>query len=211
MFLFDFHHHQPGEKSGIYNLDLGENAVDGFFSAGIHPKDAEKVTDADFEWLQKTVALPNCRAIGECGLDGLIDINEKKQTDIFEKQIEIANFLHKPLIIHCVRRFSQMLHHRKQAQVSMIIHGFNKNRNTGNELIKYGFYLSVGKSVLHNVLLQKFIAEIPDERLLLETDDSDVPIEDIYQKTAEIKGIEIRNLQKIIQNNLETLSILPEK
>ena len=68
---FDFHHHSP-EKYGIYNLSLFEKPSESIFSVGIHPKDIEVETEKSWKWFEEISQLPQCFAIGECGLDGLI-------------------------------------------------------------------------------------------------------------------------------------------
>ena len=203
MTFFDFHHHHLNRTSGIYNLKVGESPPKGFFSAGIHPNFSAKVTDEHFVWLKDISKNENCLAIGECGLDGLININDRIQEDVFQKQIELANELNTPLIIHCVKRFSQLIHFQKLANVPMIIHGFNKRKTIGDELQKHDFYLSFGKSILQNVNLQEFVKEFPIEKMFLETDDSDVDLQLIYQKVADLKTLTMEKLIDQIEENLK--------
>ena len=87
MEFFDFHHHDCTKKFGIYNLKLREVPPSTFFSAGIHPQDISPNFEEDFLWLKTISKSENCVAIGECGLDGLIDIDENLQNEIFQKQI----------------------------------------------------------------------------------------------------------------------------
>ena len=102
MNFFDFHHHDADRKSGIYNLKFNEEIPEIFFSAGIHPDAVADDFEEKLNWLRDISAHKNCVAIGECGLDGLIDVDEKLQEKAFQAQIEIANSVKKPLIIHCV-------------------------------------------------------------------------------------------------------------
>ena len=207
MKFFDFHHHDPSENFGIYNLKLNENPPTNFFSAGIHPDSVSENFEENIKWLHEVSGLQNCVAIGECGLDGLINIDEKLQEKVFTMQIQLANELQKPLIIHCVKRFSQVLQFRKIAKVPMIIHGFNKRKTIGDDLLKNGFCLSFGKSVLYNVNLQDFVKDFPTEKLLLETDSSDFEIKELYQKVADLKNISLLDLQEKIKENLRNLNI----
>ena len=89
----------------------------------------------------------------------------------------------------------------------MIIHGFNKKKAIADEMLKHGFYLSFGKSVLHSVSLQTIVKDFPLEKMFLETDDADFDIAELYQKVAELKEISLGKLQKQISNNLEILNI----
>ena len=207
MTFFDFHHHNVQKHAGLYNLSAGESPPTGFFSAGIHPHLILEDTTEQFIWLKQTVAHQNCLAIGECGLDGLINIEDYIQEEVFQRQIDLANTINKPLIIHCVRRFSQLIHLRKNVKVPIIIHGFNKRKSIGDELQKHDFYLSFGKSVLQNVNLQEFVKQFPIEKLFLETDAELFEIEVLYQKVADLKKMKVENLVQQIQQNLKIFNI----
>ena len=207
MGFFDFHHHDAGKNLGIYNLKFNEIPPENYFSAGIHPDAVADDFEEKLNWLREISAHKNCVAIGECGLDGLIDVDEKLQQKAFLAQIEIANSLQKPLIIHCVKRFSQLLQFRKIAKVPMIVHGFNKRKTIGDDLLKSGFCLSFGKSVLYNVNLQDFLKDFPTEKLFLETDSSDFEIKELYQKVADLKKISLEDLTQKIRENLKNLQI----
>lgn len=202
--LFDFHHHHYG-KFGIYNLGKNENPPEAYFSAGIHPKDISENFEDEFEKIKEISSFKNCLAVGECGLDGLINIDEKLQETVFEKQILLANEIQKPVIIHCVRRFSEILKFKKIAEVPMIIHGFNKKETIAAEMQNHGFYLSFGKAVLQNVSLQQIVKDFPLEKLFLETDDADFDIEILYQKVSKLKNISVENLHSQILKNLEKI------
>ncbi|WP_312822530.1 TatD family hydrolase [Epilithonimonas sp.] len=203
MDFLDFHHHKPNQI-GIYNLNLEEEIPAGKFSIGLHPKDITEHWKSDFEKIKEISTSENCLAIGECGLDGLISIDEKLQSEIFQAHISWAEEIKKPIIIHCVRRFSQILHFKK-AKVPLVIHGFNKKENIGKELLKAGFYLSFGKAALDNLSLQKLIEDFPIQRLFLETDNADFEILNLYEKVAEIKSISLENLKTQMWENLENV------
>ena len=207
MGFFDFHHHDAGKNLGIYNLKFNEIPPENCFSAGIHPDAVADDFEEKLNWLRDISAHKNCVAIGECGLDGLIDVDEKLQQKAFLAQIEIANSLQKPLIIHCVKRFSQLLPFRKVSKVPMIVHGFNKRKTIGDDLLKNGFCLSFGKSVLYNVNLQDFLRDFPTDKLFLETDSSDFEIKELYQKVAGLKNISLEDLSQKIRENLHNLEI----
>ena len=203
MKFFDFHQHHSKNNFGIYNLEFEEAPTNGWFSAGIHPAIISENFEIQFSWLKEISQNKNCVAIGECGLDGLIKADEKLQEEVFLKQIEWANEIQKPLIIHCVRRFPQLISLSKKAKVPLIVHGFNKKKSIGEDLLKNQFYLSFGKSLLENVNLQNFLEEISLENIFLETDDADFEIEKLYQKVSEIKNISKENLLKTIDENLK--------
>lgn len=206
--FFDFHHHHFQRKEGIYNLHFLEKKLENApFSVGFHPKDVENITEKDWEWLYQNSQSPFCWTIGECGLDANVSASEELQEQVFARQIEWANQVRKPVVIHCVRRFSSLLKFKKIAKVPMIIHGFNKNKNIANEVLAKGFFLSFGKALLHKDFLQEIVAKMPIQQLFLETDDTDFDITLLYQKVAELKNIPLSEVQNAIQINLENIRI----
>ena len=207
MQLFDFHHHHSSKKFGIYNLLFEEKTPQSYFSAGIHPHEIDENLENKILWLKEISTHENCVAIGECGLDGLISVEDELQEEVFRKQIEWANHIQKPLLIHCVRRFSRLILLCRKAEVPIIIHGFNKNKSIGQDLLKKDFYLSFGKAVLENVNLQHFLEEVPLHQIFLETDNADFDLDQLFEKVAFLKNISKKALAEQIKSNLKTLKI----
>lgn len=204
MDFLDFHHHKKNHF-GIYNLDFWEDPGESFFSAGIHPKDIGENLDENLDRIKEISLLPNCFAIGECGLDALVPAPEKIQEEVFLRHILWANEIRKPIIIHCVRRFPEVLRFRKYAETALVIHGFNKKKTVAEALLSEGFYLSFGNALLHALSLQEIFREMPHDRFFLETDDADVDIEEIYQKAAEILKTSPENVLSQVQENLDKI------
>jgi len=118
-----------------------------FYSLGIHPWNIRKINaDEVLSNLTEIAQYKNVLAIGECGLDKLIDIDLKEQERIFVAQIKIAEQLRKPLIIHCVRAFDDLIRIKKEMKISvpMIVHGYNNTQQIAEQLSKTEFYLSFG-------------------------------------------------------------------
>lgn len=205
MDFFDFHHHKKNINNGIYNLDIESIPPNFHYSIGIHPKDIHTENiDNQIKWL-RSMLFESCFAIGECGLDGLVSVDMKIQEEVFLRQIDLANELKKPLIIHCVRKFYEIISFRKKSEQAMIIHGFNKKQSVADDLLKNNFYLSFGKAVLYHLSLQDTLKTVPLDKLFLETDNDDFNIGELYQKVSEIKEISIERLQQQIVENLETI------
>lgn len=205
MEFFDFHHHKKYIKDGIYNLDIGQIPPDSPYSIGIHPNDIDSNDiDRQLSWM-KSMMFQNCFAIGECGLDSLVPIDQKIQEEVFLKQIHISNEVKKPVIIHCVRKFYEVISFKKKAEQPMIIHGFNKKRKVAEDLLANNFYLSFGKAVLDNLSLQDILKNTPLDQFFLETDNEDFKIEELYLKVSEIKEISLEDLNEQILENLHTI------
>ncbi|PWN61323.1 TatD family hydrolase [Chryseobacterium oncorhynchi] len=205
MEFFDFHHHKKNIRDGIYNLDIEEISPDFPYSIGIHPNDIDVINiNLQLSWI-KSMMFQNCFAIGECGLDSMVPIDQKIQEEVFLKQIEIANEVKKPIIIHCVRKFYEVISFRKKSSQAMIIHGFNKKQQIATDLLNNNFYLSFGKAVLYNLSLQDILKNTPLDKLFLETDNEDFKIEELYLKVSEIKEISLEQLNEQILENLHTI------
>lgn len=205
MEFFDFHHHKKDIRNGIYNLNIQQIPPDTLYSIGIHPQDIDVThLEQQFSWMENTM-FQNCFAIGECGLDSLVSIDQKIQEDVFLRQIKIANEVKKPVIIHCVRKFYEVISLGKKAEQPMIIHGFNKKRQIAEDLLANNFYLSFGKAVLYNLSLQDILKNAPLNKIFLETDNEDFNIGELYLKVSEIKEISLEQLNEQILENLHTI------
>lgn len=157
-----------------------------------------------YAWLESNISA-DCFAIGECGLDSMVSVPQKVQENVFLQQIILSNEIKKPLIIHCVRKFYEVISYKKKAEQAMIIHGFNKKHRIAEDLLKNNFYLSFGKAVLYNLSLQDILKMTPLDKIFLETDNENFNIEELYQKAAELKEISMETLNEQILENLDTI------
>ena len=89
----------------------------------------------------------------------------------------------------------------------MIVHGFNKRKSIGDDLLQNQFYLSFGKSVLYDVNLQAFLIDFPIDRMFLETDSAAFDLKDLYEKVADLKNIYLEDLTQKIKENLQNIQI----
>ncbi|KMQ66763.1 hydrolase TatD [Chryseobacterium angstadtii] len=205
MDFFDFHHHKKNSLFGIYNIDFGTVPPESPYSIGIHPKDILVGSkEEQFSWLESHIS-EKCMAIGECGLDSMVPVPQKIQEQFFLRQIMISNEIQKPIIVHCVRKFYEVISFKKKAEQAIIIHGFNKKQRIAEDLLKNNFYLSFGKAVLYQLSLQEIVRNAPLNRIFLETDNESFNIEELYLKVAEIKGISLGELNEQILENLDTI------
>lgn len=208
--FIDIHtHHTPIDGQGVVNFRLGkESAVPlSPFSAGIHPWDAAPDYPTLLGRLQEALAHPHCVALGEVGLDKACGVNWGVQVDALTRQLSLAQ--HRPIIVHCVRAQSEMveiLGQHKELQ-SVIFHGFIGSKEQAGELTKRGYHLSFGFGALASPRTIEALRICPEESLFLETDTSTRPIEELYRLVAEIRGIEIKRLKEIIDNNFNRVFI----
>ena len=174
------------------------------YSIGIHPWyiDEDRLK-SDLKSIEQKLQLKECLALGECGLDKRIEIPFQKQIKVFQQQIEVVQKTTKPIILHCVASFQEVIAIKKEMNVEnpMIIHGFSKNEQVAKSLLDNGFYLSFGKYLLRNPELASVFNYVPKDRFFLETDTIEETIIDVYQKASEIKNIKIEDLKEIIKTN----------
>lgn len=205
MDFFDFHHHKKNMPNGIYNLEFNGFPINSPYSIGIHPKDIDTDTiEEQFRWMESNIT-EDCFAIGECGLDSFAETGLKIQENVFLRQIKIANDIRKPVIIHCVRKFYEVISFKKYAEQPMIIHGFNKKQSIADDLLHHNFYLSFGKALLYNLSLQNTFKSTPSDKIFLETDNENFNIRELYETAADLKGISPEKMNEQILENLETI------
>lgn len=175
-------------------------------SVGLHPwhinnYSINKCTDL----LMDVANLTNVFAIGEIGIDRAIDIPVQTQLQYFDAQLNIARAVQKPVIIHAVKGYSDIMPHLKKSKVPFIFHGFTGNVQQAKEILKYNAYLSFGKSLLDEKHAEVF-AQLPNENILLETDASNITIEEVYNLAAQAKNIPIDELKTMVFNTFAKLN-----
>lgn len=216
MHFIDVHSHQYLTAANANTvLNIYENFAalndENYFTAGLHPWHIkDKTASGEFEKLKIAAIKNNIIAIGECGLDKVCGTDFNLQHDYFRQQIELAKIVKKPLIIHCVRAYDEVLSTIKSAAFDqpVIFHGFNKSKQLAQQLLDEGYYISFGKHILES-RTSEIVASIPIERLFLETDDGSTPIDVIYRAAAESKKTSVEFLCEQIANNFRRVFRVP--
>ncbi|MES2517194.1 MAG: TatD family hydrolase [Bacteroidota bacterium] len=213
--FIDIHTHNQTPEEGALKIinapqfwDFSEQTST-YFSLGLHPWYLDKNTfESEFEKLEQNAKNQQVAMIGECGLDRNTDIDLAFQTEIFIRQIQLAERLQKPVIIHCVRAFPEIIAIKKKLNpsVPMIIHGFNNNLQICQQLIQHQFHISLGAALLNpNSNASKVISMIPKEKLFLETDDKNCTISSIFVLASTYRNVQIEILQESIKNNFNRI------
>lgn len=213
MQVIDFHTHQikEPENTQILNIlaqDLLPEEPACLFSTGLHPWHIGEVDpERCFQAINRVAPQKNMLAVGECGLDRSITTGFALQEWCFEQQIKIAENHHKPLIIHCVRAYSDLLKLKKATNSGLpwIIHGYHGNLETTLSLMKHKFYFSVGEQLLNDKSKLAVLRSIPLDRLFLETDEGKLSIATIYTIASQILEIAEKELVQIIASNFKTI------
>ncbi|WP_308131717.1 TatD family hydrolase [uncultured Flavobacterium sp.] len=210
--LYNLHTHKfsnhPGCLELVNQYPQEFDASIPLYSIGIHPWYivADRVED-DLAVIEEKIQTSNCLAVGECGLDKRIEIPFSLQEEVFRKQLALAQKYQKPVVIHCVASFQELIAIRNDVKITvpMIIHGFSKNEQLARQLLENGFYLSFGKYLLRNPELESVFKNVPDNRFFLETDTIEETIEEVYAVASKYKGKNTEDLQGIVEQNFKNV------
>jgi len=200
--LVDIHSHkfQTSNNLVVYNVPIHQTETvfladtDVFFSVGFHPWLAETFS---LERMKKWTNDARFVAVGECGLDKNSKVSLKKQIDVFEKQVMLSEEKQKPVIIHCVGRFNELFNLKKQwnPKQTWIIHGFRGKPQLAEQALKAGCSLSFGE-----YFNPETVRITPAENLFVETDESNMSIEDIYANVRKNKCHLTENSRSFFRN-----------
>lgn len=199
MKFFDIHTHNYDADDNCSILNRASYITGRSISIGIHPWNIDKEWRMRLAEIEENADKENVWAIGECGIDKTnspADIETQKI--IFHQQAAIAEKASKPTIIHCVKGIDEIIaiHKNIKPKQAWIIHGFRGNRIQAEQLVKQGFYISLGER-----FNEETVRAIPEERLFIESDESTRNIADIYKNIAIARNISIDKLTELIDEN----------
>ena len=193
-----------------------------YASVGISPNDIEDYTQANLIEIEKIAKDEKVVAIGEIGLDYYWNKDNKdKQKELFIKQIEIANRLDKPIIIHTRDAFVDTIEVLKQNNVNQkgVFHCCPLNQELVKEALKLDFYISFsGNITFKNAKSQEVVSLVPLNRILIETDspyltpepfrgkrNDSRKVKFVAEKVAQIKDMDVGEIAKITYENTKRL------
>ena len=181
--LIDIHTHRPTSAVTIRTV-------------GLHPWQAEHGS------LPTEEEVFGADAVGEIGLDKACGGDFERQKELFVKQLELAERHEKPVILHCVRAFEEVMYCLKKHTLrAVIFHGFTGSREQAMRAVKKGYYLSFGARTERSRKTVEALRATPLERLFVETDESPVALEELYQTIALLRGVGSEELKQATANN----------
>lgn len=211
MHYIDIHTHQSGtskEVISVWNLLIDKDVLvipTSCFSLSKHPWyiNAE---DPENTLVSNIIQSPYLIAIGECGLDRLVDTDWSLQIEVFQKQIELANTMQKPLIIHCVRALDECLQQLQSSRTPVVFHGVNISWRKVQLILSKGYFVSIGSALLTSKMIQEYLPKIPLDQLFLETDDHNISIQEIYALAAKVLKTPLETLILQIESNYKSIT-----
>jgi TatD DNase family protein len=205
-------------RDSLANSELAAKYSYVYASAGIHPESVDDTPDDYLDRLREIISSnPKVKAVGEIGLDyHYEDYDREKQILFFRQQLELAAELDMPVIVHSRNATEDTIEILKEYRPRGVVHCFSGSAETAKEVIKLGMYIGfTGVLTFKNAKKAlKALAEVPMDRLLLETDcpymapepfrgrrsDSSM-IAYTAAKAAEVKGLPVEELIDITCRN----------
>ena len=212
----DIHNHGAKESSGHFQVEtlmthekMTPDSEPGLtYTIGIHPW---FLTLENFEqqisFVRQYADHQNIIALGEAGFDKIKGPDAKLQKKAFEEQVRIAEEVEKPVVVHCVRAWDELLSANRKLRplTPWLIHGFRGKKELAMQLISKGMYLSFWFDFILKPESTPLIKSLPKEKIFLETDGSGVDIETIYKKVATDLQLSIDELKTRIFSNFKNI------
>ncbi|QSH40712.1 TatD family hydrolase [Lentisphaerota bacterium ZTH] len=222
----DFHTHQNFKAPHYLNIvscdpedflqRVNECDSSTLFSVGIHPWSLKGNYDQSMQRLEKLEKLlqhPQVIAIGETGLDKTRGPAAATQIVVFSEILKIAVRLSKPVIVHCVRFYPEIITLKKQfaPELPVMIHGYNGKPPLLEQLFKHNCMVSFGLAALNRQDVPDFLRANPKyfNLIALETDDSNVSVKSVYARAGEVLDLSDQELKAVMRRNFKRL-FLPD-
>ncbi|MEG0832779.1 MAG: TatD family hydrolase [Oscillospiraceae bacterium] len=161
------------EASSLRSAELAKEYTFVYAAVGVHPQEAENLSDGWLDRIAAMAALPKVCAIGEIGLDYYRDYPSRdRQQEVFRKQVELANSLCLPVQIHDRDAHGDTLCILKELKPKGCVHRFSGSPEMAFELVKIGMYIGVGGALTYKNAKKEVetVRQIPLEHIILETD-----------------------------------------
>ena len=177
---------QQASWQNLISLSLQHPSL--YYALGLHPYFLEQHGEDALIRLDEALKhrTPRCVAVGECGLDFMLNDecltpeNIDKQYRIFDEHLQLANRYQLPLIIHARKSHDKILQRLRKIRLNKggVIHAFSGSYQQAMEYVKLGFYIGVGGVITYERAkkTRQAIAQLPLTALVLETDAPDMPV-----------------------------------
>lgn len=145
-------------------------------AAGVHPNETGELNEDNFSWLRQQCGKEKIVAVGEIGLDYYWDEpNHDTQKKWFERQLDLAREVSKPVIIHsrdAAKDTYDIMRAKKAEEIGGVIHCYSYSPEMALDYVKMGFYIGIGGVVTfkNGKKMKEVVEVLPIERILLETD-----------------------------------------
>lgn len=193
----------PGEGFAAFS---GRN----FYSVGLHPWHIKtpKENNELLVMVEDALEFDHVVFIGECGLDKNVETDLEEQKRVFRAQAFMAEEFRKPLMIHCVKAFNEVLelHIDMHPEMPWIIHSYSGNLQITQQLKQRGILFSFGENLFkeHSKAIESF-KSLPLETIFLETDEFDGEVKKIYKQAASLRQLPLETIKQSIWENFNRI------
>ncbi|KDR94254.1 TatD DNase family protein [Peptoclostridium litorale DSM 5388] len=206
--------------SSVQAIKLAKENSFVYAAVGVHPHEAKDFDEDSIDVLRELAKSQKVVAIGEIGLDYYYDFSPRDiQKKFFRMQIELANELNLPIIVHDRDAHAdtmEIIKKFKKAETGCVLHCYSGSAEMAMEYVKMGCYISIAGPVTfkNNKKGEAVVREVPIERLLIETDspyltphpyrgkrNDPTKVEYVADKIAQIKGMSYEKACDITTEN----------
>jgi TatD DNase family protein len=160
-------------KDAPQAVEIARRHDDVWSAVGFHPHDAKDCDDAAFAEIARLAREPRVVAVGECGLDyHYMHSTRETQREVFERHLELAKELDKPIIVHNRESTEDMVEILERAGARGILHSYTENLDIARRFVDLGYFISFsGIVTFRNAEPLRDVARaLPHDRVLIETD-----------------------------------------
>ena len=214
--------------SSIKSVQLAEQYDMVYASVGVHPHDARTLDDETHDRLEELIGHDKVIAVGEIGLDYYRDLSPRKvQRAAFRRQLELAVEHGLPVVIHTRKALDEAVEIMRDYAPRLaggVFHCFEGDTDSVDGVFDLGLIISVGGVVtFKNSQMSRVAAAVPLEKMILETDapfltpvpfrgktNSPAHVRYVYEKVAELKGIPVTEVERVVDRTCRKLFRLME-
>ena len=210
-------------KTSQQAVELAINTENLWATVGMHPHDAQDLTNAAMDTFRRLVSHPKVIALGEMGLDYYRDLSPRSiQKTAFEQQLDLAEELDMPIIVHNREAYHDILPilRSRKGRIVGVLHCFSGNVDVMKQALNIGFHIGIGGPVTYKKSddLQVVAKQVPANRLLIETDcpwlapqfwrgkrNEPSYVISVVERIAELRGTSTEEIGRITTENFVAL------
>ena len=210
-------------ETSLGAVELAEQHTHIYATVGMHPHDAKDLTTDVLKTFRELAAHPKVIALGEMGLDYYRNLSPRPvQKEAFEQQLDLAEELQMPIVIHNRDAYMDILPilEARHGRIQGVLHCFTGDVELMQRSLAIGFYIGIGGILTYPNAkdVQAVAREVPEDRLLIETDcpwlapqfrrgkrNEPAYVRAIAEKIAELRDTSIETIGKITTKNFESL------
>ncbi|MCG9130418.1 TatD family hydrolase [Candidatus Poribacteria bacterium] len=210
-------------ETSLGAVELAEEHTHIYATVGMHPHDAKDLTPDVIETFRELAAHPKVIALGEMGLDYYRNLSPRPvQKTAFEQQLDLAEELQMPIIIHNRDAYTDILPilEARQGKIQGVLHCFTGDVALMHRSLAIGFHIGIGGIVTYPNAkdIQVVAQEVPEDRLLIETDcpwltpqfrrgkrNEPAYVRAVAEKIAELRNTSIETIGEITTQNFNLL------